>query len=260
MIAAETIASRLKLAICAPLEVSAVPMGYHIATGFPLPDGDVLSFYLIEDTNGIFHMEDDGLTLPDAIGRGFDFASASRESLLRTILGQEGARVDDDFVIRTEPFTGDHLGKASVSFISALIRTRDLFVMSRENVAISFADDVRSAILPLLPANIVVDADQSSEGGDADITLRDSKTGLKKARIFAANSDVRLMDALVEHLGAVEDDSPVIAVVDRRRARVSDRRFNSATNRGLPMAVVDGVGSDWMSRVIDLSTGSRKVH
>lgn len=255
MISVDNLVSCLRSALCAPLEVTTVPIGFAVSTGFLMPDGDLLSFYVLTDDDGRFHLEDDATTIPDAIARGFDMKSPQREASLRGLLEQEGARYDDDLVIRTGPVAGNELGQAGMRFISALIRTRDLFLMSRENVAASFADDVRRAIAQSLPPGLAFDDSAANEPGSPDIVLR-AATGMKAARIFAAGGDLRLMDALVEHQASGAGDSPVIAVVDRRRARVSEKRFNRATNHGLLMAVVDDGNTEWVARVVGLARNS----
>jgi hypothetical protein len=253
LIGPETLTDSLRSELCAPLTVSTVPIGYHIETGFRLPDGDPLDFYLVRADEGLYRFEDDGTTIPNAVARGFDLKSASRDGMLRHMLAQEGAHYDTDLVVRTDPVPERDLGPAGLRFISALIRTRDLFVLSRENVAASFADDVMRAISASLPATLVVEASPANEPGSPDLLLRRRDTGLKAARVYAAGSDLRLMDALVEHQARHAGDSPIVAVVDRRKSRVTERRFNRATNQGLAMAVVDDQGDDWVERVFKLA-------
>lgn len=254
MIGPEGLAKSLRSELCAPLNVSAVPIGFHIETGFRLPDGDPLDFYIVRADEGHFRFEDDGTTIPDAVARGFDLKSPAREGTLRHMLEQEGAHYDTDLVVRTDPVSERDLGPAGLRFISALIRTRDLFVLSRENVAASFADDVMRKIEANLPSNLVAEASPANEPGAPDILLRRRPSGHKAARVYAAGGDLRLMDALVEHQACQASDSPVVAVVDRRKSRVTERRFNRATNQGLAMAVVDNDDSDdWVTRVYKLA-------
>lgn len=254
MSAVDTITAALRHSFCAAMDVSPVPIGYAISTGFLLPDGDHLSFYLIPDGTGRFRLEDDGTILPNAVASGLDLKSPVRESLLRGLLADEGAHYDADLAIRTDFVSEQEVGPAAVRFISALIRTRDLALLSRENVAASFADDVREQLVPRLPSGIVIDDTGLPDQRGPDLVLKNVRTGLNAARVYAAGGDLRLMDALVEYQSSGPGDSPVIAVVDRRKSRVSEGRFNTATNRGMPMAVVDGLGSDWVQRVLSLAT------
>lgn len=250
----DTIDAALRRTFCAALDVAPVPVGYAVSTGFILPDGDPLSFYLIADDEGSFYIEDDGLTLPNAIAAGLDLKSPVREGLLRGILSDEGLHFGSDWIIRSEALTEAEVGAAAMRFVSALIRTRDLTLLNRENVAASFADDVRRELEEKLPQDLTIDeVDRSAELGSADVVLRRRDTGFKAARIYAAGADLRLMDAVVEHQARHPGDAPVIAVVDRRRSRVSERRFNTATNKGLPMAVVDGQDGSWVDRIITLT-------
>ena len=83
VIMADALTASLRSALCAPLGVTTLPHGYFVKTGFRLPDGDVLSFYIVEDGDGQVHLEDDGTTVPDAIARGLDLNSPHREGMLR---------------------------------------------------------------------------------------------------------------------------------------------------------------------------------
>jgi len=251
--AVDSINAALRGAFCASLDITPVPVGYAVSTGFMMPDGDPLSFYLIPDGEGSFHLEDDGLTLPNAVAAGLDLKSPVREGLLRGILADEGLHYDGDLAIRSGAVAPDAVGAAALRFVSALIRTRDLALLSRENVAASFADDVRRDLSARLPAGLTIEEGRAADASAPDIVLRRRDSGLKAARIFAAGGDLRLMDALVEFQGQSPGDSPVIAVVDRRRGRVSERRFNTANNKGLPIAVVDGADPAWIDRVFSVA-------
>lgn len=254
MSAVDGITSVLKRSFCASLDVTPVPVGFAISTGFSMPDGDLLSFYMVTDENGLFTLEDDGTTLPNAIAAGLDLKSPNRESLLRGILADEGIHYGNDLTIRSDAVKEALVGETALRFISALIRTRDLSLMSRENVAASFSDDVRREIIKRLPDNLIISEDTNgADPGTADITLRNAVTGLKAARIYAAAGDLRLMDALVDYQSHGLGDAPVIAIVDRRKSRVSEKRFNNATNLGLQMAIVDGDTTDWVPRVLQLA-------
>lgn len=95
----DSIDAALRRTFCAALDVAPVPVGYAVSTGFTLPDGDPLSFYVILESEGRFYLEDDGLTLPNAIASGLDLRSPVREGLLRGILADEGLRYDEDWAI-----------------------------------------------------------------------------------------------------------------------------------------------------------------
>lgn len=249
----ESLTRSLRAAFCEGLEVTMVPAGYAVNTGLPMPDGDLLTFYVVSDDEGAYHFEDDGTTLPSAIAAGLDLKSPMRESLLNGMLAEEGARLDDDLAIRSSPLTPDRIGAEALRFMSAIIRTRDLALLSRENVAATFADDVRNALVKRLPSGFSLEPGQrQNDPTEPDMFVHSPETGLKVGRIFAAGGDLRLMEALVGFHGSGDGDSPVIAVVDRRKNHISEKRFNVATNRGLPMAVVDGSGDDWIHRVLQL--------
>jgi len=252
----EAIEAAMKSALCGSMSAVAVPAGYFVETGFRLPDGDLLSFYVVNERDGTFAIEDDGDTLPMAIAMGFDIRSSAREANLRAILEQEGAAYDDALIIRAEGISRPDLGAAALRFISAMIRMRDLFLIDRENVVRAFSDDIRSAIQTALPQGFMLDDTGGRENLEPDIVIRNARNGLVSGRIYAAGGDLRLMDALVSWQAREPESSPIVAVVDRRAKRVSDARFNRANNIGLPLAAFDGFGNDWLDRVLRIVANS----
>lgn len=261
MTAPQALEASLRSALCAPLNVSPVPVGLHVETGFMLPDGDPLDFYLVETDAGELQFEDDGTTIPNAVARGFDLRSPAREAMLTQILGDEDAHCGADLVLRSAPVDPNEIGSAGLKFISAIIRAKDLFVLHRDTVASAFADDVRAAIAKCLPEGFAAVTPPANERGGPDILVKNTEHNLNVARIYAAGGDLRLMEAVIEHFDTM-GDSPVLAVVDRRKGRVTERRYNTAVNKGLPMAVVDGFDADWVPRVLSVANiplGKRKA-
>lgn len=247
----ETISRAIHARFCADLKVTPVPLGYAVSTGFIMPDGDPLTFYLEEADDG-WVLQDDGSTLPDALASGLELASGHRERLLSSILEEEGARYDlNDYLIYTDAVSPDRLGSAAVSFVSALIRMQDLVLLSRENTRASFADDVRSGLAGKLPASFEMpDFPVVGSVGGPDIVIRDVKTHLTRARVFAANSDLRMLEAVVAHKDTGEGDSPVVVVANRAKGGVTEKRFNFATNQGLTLAVYDPDDPSWINRTL----------
>jgi hypothetical protein len=226
-------------------------LGYAISTGFIMPDGDPLTFYL-EETDDGWVLQDDGSTLPDALASGLEISGGHRERLLSAILEEEGARFDPDYYqIFTDAVPAERLGSAATSFVSALIRMQDLVLLSRENTQASFADDVRAALAASLPNDLEMpEPGVVTPVGGPDLLIRDAKTHIARARIFAANTDMRMLEAVIAHQTSGAGDSPVVAVANRSKGGVTEKRFNFATNKGLALAVYGRNDLAWIERTL----------
>jgi len=222
-------------AFCAGLSVSTVPAGFAVSTAFILPDGDPLTFYVVDTEDG-WVLEDDGDFLASAIASGIPLDTGTRRNLLDGILGECGGTWDtDSFQIRSDAVPEHEIRHACIRFAAAMVRVRDLAHLTQESVASTFAEDLRSSVEAGLTAEFLV-ADDTGSDNPADFIIRRADTGLRSASIFAANSNEKLMAALIRHQERHGDDAPVIAVLEKEPGRsVSNKRFMMAQNRGLLM-------------------------
>ncbi|NAZ37185.1 DUF1828 domain-containing protein [Rubellimicrobium sp. CFH 75288] len=226
---------------CERASVAAVPVGLAVSTGFLLPDGDPLTFYVVETADGIV-LEDDGDFFATAVASGLPIESGTRAQLLAGILRQEGAYLDRDTCqIRSEPVTAADFGRAAARFVSALIRARDLHLLTQEHIASTFAEDVRAEAERRLGDRFRIE-DEEHADLPADFVVTSVQTGRRAAIVYAATSNERMLTALVRHMGREKDDAPVFAVVERiGGGSVSNRTMEVAVNRGLRTPVF---GSD----------------
>ena len=216
--------------------------------------------YVVHDDDGLWHIEDDGTVLPDAMAAGLDIESGVRESLLRGILASEGAEYDlETFQIRTPPLSEAEISDAAMRFVSALIRMQDLALLSKENVKASFAEDVARALRERKSDNYEIVMNDKHDTLSPDILIRKVGYGFNQLRVYAASSDVRILEAMISYKSANVDDSPMVAVVNRRRGGVSEKRTITATNMGLPLAVVHDDSYDWVDRVLNAADTSART-
>jgi hypothetical protein len=245
----DIIRTALHRRMCDDVTFHEVPFGYAISTGFMMPDGDPLTFFLKIDDDGVM-LQDDGDTIPSALASGIDVNSGHRETLLRGILSDSGATFSsDDLSIHTDVFPPNELGNRAMRFISGLIRTQDLVLLNQENTRANFADDVYSAILDRLPDELEADERVVLPDGGPDLVIRSRAKGLVRARIFAAGTDLRLLEAIITFQKRQAEESTVLAVVDRRKNGITNLRFERAINMGLPIAAYDGRDDGWLDRV-----------
>lgn len=248
-----SLTTALKSRLCDALDVSSVPIGYAISTGFIMPDGDPLTFYATEEEGG-WVLQDDGDTLPTSIAMGLDIQQGNRERLLSGILTAEGARYDpDELLIYTDPVPASKLGEAAMSFVSALIRMQDLALLSAENTRANFADDIHEALRLAIGDKFVLSDTRGGGSSQPDMVIKDRATNLNRARIFAASSDIRMLEAVINHSEMGPGDSPVVAVVDKGKGGVTQKRVDFSLNKGLPVAIYDGPNGAWMHRVTSIA-------
>lgn len=232
----ETLSQSICREFCGGLSVSVVPAGFAVSTDIHLDHGDPLTFYISEASEG-WLCEDDGDFMASAIASGTFTDKGSRRESLDAILADHGAHLDrDTYQIIREPNTGNEsASKAALAFLSGLIRVRDIILLSRERVAASFADDVREALENTLGERFDLSEDDDADN-PADFLLKDIRTGLRAALIYAVNSDAKLMTALLRHAEQEENEAPVIAVMQGMgNGQVSNRKFMMAQNRSLLM-------------------------
>lgn len=248
MISPQIIKDRLCRAFCSEIEARAVPAGLALSTAFSDNVGDRLGFYLIEGPDGLF-IEDDGQFLADLIGLGIPIDQGARGQLLGAILREADAYWDQDsFEIRTESFPEDEVGERLVRFLSALIRVRDLELLTRENVRSTFREDTIFELTKAFGGKIDVEENKPLSLGfsefPVDIIVQPKEPTGKSAAIYLATANDKLNEALLfrMELEARNDTrAAVFALIEEPDMRqVSRRVFQRAQNRRLAMPIFRG--------------------
>lgn len=231
---------------CSAIHVEPTPSGYAVSSAFTDRSGDRLSFYLSEDADG-YLFEDDGEYLSRLVGLGIEIEAGTRGKLLSVILQNAGAEWDrDTFEIRTGAIKASEIAERAVDFLSALIRVRDLELMTREVVRSTFREDVLSALSARFSslANIHENEPIDTAFADfpSDIVIR--PTAGKSAAIYLVANNEHLVEAQLlqteaEKLG--RDDFSVVALIeDLSLPTISRRKFQRAQNRSLTMPIFRG--------------------
>lgn len=240
----EALEKELCAAFCGGLEVHPVPSGYAISSIFHDSSGDKISFYVSETDDG-YVIEDDGDFLAGLVARDIHIDAGMRRDLLDAILKEGGAFWDQDsYEIKTESFARERLADRSISFLSSLIRVRDLALISRERVRSAFREDFLRALTTRfgdisIEENVAPANDMSEFPADVVVRRPGSRTGA----IYLVNSTDKLNEALLAwlELGERKDEIALVAVVeDMDLKNISRRKFQRAQNRRLPMPVFRG--------------------
>lgn len=243
----EVLRKQLCNTFCGSVDVRAVPMGLAVRSAFEDTSGDPIQFYITRTADGL-RVEDDGAYLSHLIASDVPIDQGQRGQLLDAILQQGGAFWDrESFEIRSLEFPETELSKRVVSFMSSLIRVRDLELLTREVVRSTFREDVIAAVTASFGAvaNIEEDAalDPDLAEFPADIVIRPKGAGLPGA-VYLVNSNDKLNEALLAQTETQmlrREDVKVIALVEEPDMKlISRRRFQRAQNRSLAMPIFRG--------------------
>ncbi len=243
---------------CSSITVNPVPCGYAVSTLFKDRSGDRLGFYVVEDEDG-YRIEDDGEYLSRLIASGIDVQNGQRNTLLEGILMNGHAHWDvDTFEIKTESFPAPELPKRMVSFISSLIRVRDLELLTREVVRSTFKEDAISAIEERFGevANFDENAPIMPQFKEfpSEMNIRPKAMGKPAAVFFATNSS-KLDEAVMlkqEAKLAGQKDFAIVAMIETAdMANISKRKFQRAQNRSIIMPIFRGDEENALSLIAE---------
>lgn len=246
----ESLERHMRSALCGDVAVRAVPAGLAISSAFKDTSGDPITFYVVEDLDGI-RIEDDGEYLSHLIGSGVPIDAGQRSVLLDGILKQGQAYWDrETFEIRTGSVDPETLPDRLVGFMSSLIRVRDLELLTRETVRSAFRDDAVAALRSSFEAVADVEEDAypaedlSEWRADVVIRPRENFPTSSIGAIYLASSNDKLNEALLVQqdlqLTARKGVSVVALIEDSDFGSISRKRFQRAQNRSLTMPIFRG--------------------
>jgi hypothetical protein len=249
MTTAENLEKALCSTFCEAITVNPVPCGFAVSAGFTDASGDRIGFYVIADGEN-YHLEDDGEYLAQLLALGIDFEKGQRQQLLESVLQTAGASWDHDtYEIKTGAFEERGLTTKVVQVLSALIRIRDIELLTRDFIRSTFREDATAAIVERFGdiANIDERKPVSIEFPDylPDLVIRPRITGRNTAIFLASNpvpfQEAELLRAEIEKEGRQDEITVVALIEDTDKINViSPRRFQRAINRGLPVSIFRG--------------------
>jgi hypothetical protein len=251
MMQPEALKKQLCNIFCGSIDVRPVPSGFAISSAFEDQSGDPISFYLSVSDDG-FRIEDDGAYLSHLIAKDVPIDEGPRGQLLDAILNQAHAYWDRETLeIRSETFPESEVSRRVVDFLSALIRVRDLELLTREVVRSTFRDDATKALQnrfgPMADFDEDASVDRDFADFPADMVVRPKVTAAPSARpaaIYFINTSDKLNEALLlrtEALLLQRSDFEIIALIEEPDMKmISRRKFQRAQNRSLSMPIFRG--------------------
>lgn len=245
----QTLGRILSRSFCEEIAVHAVPAGFAVSTPFTDNSGDRITFYVREADNG-FVLEDDGSFLSHLIASGIDIDRGQRQALLDNVLSSADAYWDkDSFEIRSKAIARDEVGHNSVKFLSALLRVRDIELLTKQLIRSTFREDAIASLRKKFDGSYAIE-ERASLGGSlndfpADVVLRPHTSG-KQAAVFFVSSATQFLEAEILHSeikrANLSDRFGSIALIEDidKINQVGLKRYQRAVNRGLPTPIYRG--------------------
>ena len=221
-------------AFCDGIAVRSVPSGLAISTGFTLPDGDAIGFYLRE-ADGQFLLRDSGLILPNLEASGLDLKNKNRAAALLDLEDQYGVTLDED----EREFGIDIASEADVPsaalrLVSFLLRVGDLLLLAEERVVSTFREEVEQMLREQIGERAIISKGEPL-AADLEDFLPDFKIEAdgKLVGLFLGTNDARVLEALYMQMRAEHETHSsvsIVALLENEKA-ISARVRQNANNR-----------------------------
>ncbi|WP_339036276.1 DUF1828 domain-containing protein [Bradyrhizobium symbiodeficiens] len=223
-------------AFCNDLRIQIVPAGLAVTTAFSSSDGDRIGFYVTQQGENIFRIEDDGVTLPYLEGSGVDFRSGTRAEALSELLREYGVRIDEssrEFYIGQLAETD--VPAAALKFVAFSLRIRDFMLMTEFRVATTFREDAAKLLKEAVEGKAKFEENAIIGPSLADFTADFVLRGPSRppVAVYLGISDNRILEALFMQMRAryeVEEPVSIVALIEQRRA-LSSKVLQQAMNR-----------------------------
>jgi len=137
------IKEQLCQAFCSTLTVSTVPAGLAIGTQYDGLGGDPIGVYVIgPDSAGMYHVQDDGITMPTLESMGADLENKTRRGAFEELLHAYSVVFDDaNGELKSETIAEEQVAPTVMRFLAFMLRLQDLAMMAAERAANTFRDD-----------------------------------------------------------------------------------------------------------------------
>ena len=263
---AETIKRQLSRSFCEEISVRHVPSGLAISFPFTDSSGDRISFY-VKDNDQVISFEDDGDYLSHLAASGIDFDKGQRGQLLTSVLNQYDAYWDNDtYEIKSNSIAKDNAGDQAVKFVSALLRVRDVELLTKDFIRSTFKEDATQAIHERFDQSKILVIEEraaiAKEFSDypADVVVHNKING-KSLAVFLVNNATQFLEAEILH-SEIERSNfrqkfgsvALIEDIDKINGSIGAKRYQRAINRGLPTAFFRGDEDAAMARIATLAT------
>lgn len=201
----------IKKSICSEYEFEEIGIGeYSVHTNMYYDDGDEFHIVMKEVDEG-YVLTDEGHTMMWLSYEGYNFTDV-RKKLLSGIISQNNVSFDDER-INVSVDSPSKVGPALLSLIQAVMQISNLRYLSRNNVASTFLEDIRTAFKESNLGSICEYGKKIPAGGGNSIEP-DIYIGLERpVLVFGANNSERAKEVFINLLLAKDLDQGYRTVV-----------------------------------------------
>ena len=248
-------------AFCNELVLREVPGGFAVSTVFNGIGGEPLGFYVLgPDNTGLFHLEDDGTTLPLIEAEGADLASPTRRDAFSTMLEEYAALHNEDLAeLHTLPVDSNQIPHAALKFVALLLRIQDMVLLTPERALSTFREDAMRAIKETLDGRAEIKENEPivpEVEFPADAVIQ--APGRRPVAVFLASNGQRVLEAVIAHMATTLErhvDCSILALLESdSSAGTKIRRY--ATNRLTALLIFEGERKSALMRIQQEVLGS----
>lgn len=203
-------------AFCDDIRICEVPVGLAVSTSWRRSDGDAVGFYIVRDDTNVFHLEDDGTTIPFLEASGVDFETATRQKALDLLLSEYDAVYDgSEAVVRSSAIEEDGIAAASLRFAALLLRLSDFLLLTQEHVSSAFKDDAKALIRKALEGKADITEDQfvNKHLSDVKADLVLKAPDRDAVAVFLVQSAQKINDAIFLQMAAQYESHLRLSVI-----------------------------------------------
>jgi hypothetical protein len=242
-------------AFCDEVHVRSVPVGLAVRTPFNGIGGEPIGFYIVGPSpGGIYHIEDDGTTVPLIEAAVADLESQTRSAAFEELLSEYNVSYDGDRgELITEPLREDNVPAAALKFSALLLRLQDLVLLTPERAASTFKEDALRQIKETLSDRAEIRENEPLAPGfefPADVIVQ--AKGQNPVAIFLAMTEQRVLEAVLAQMAALYEarrPCSVVALLEKDTS-VTKKMRRYASNRLAAMPIFEGDEKAAIQRIV----------
>lgn len=251
-------------AFCDELHIREVPVGLAVSTGFDWFGGEPLGFYIVgPDQSGLYHVEDDGTTLPLIEAEGADLEGQTRLEAFTVMLDEYGVDYDEERAeLKTQPVPQDQIPKAAMRFVALLLRVQDLVLLTPERARSTFKEDAARKIREAIGSQADVQENESIAPNiefPADLVV--TAPGHDPVAVFFASTEQKVLEAVVAQMAAIHEahvSCAVIALLEKDTS-ITRKMRRQASNRLTALPIFEGDEAAAIARIRREVLGSQST-
>lgn len=226
-------------AFCNELELTEVPAGLAVRTGFLLSDGDAVGFYVTRNQfdQTKFRVEDSGLMVPMLEAGGINLDTGTRADAFKRLLKEYGAAFDDETMeLHSEYVAAEDVPDQAMRFVALMLRLQDLELLHPSIVESTFREDATAALQQQFGSAGRIKFDTPPAANLAGMFEADAlveSANQEQLAIYFGTSDSRVDEAVMLWMDNQQSHRKlkVAVMLEKEKPTLSGRTLRRAMNR-----------------------------